>query len=475
MGILKRRTTREKFIDFVSQYKTEYLVNQIISFLKRGLEFSHDDVVSILDSLFNLMLIIEQKTVNNLQTNISDYRINELVNDIIGFSQYKPFDNQLIIHATDDVILESEWHVNQRYYNNRRKVSCEYYYIAKEVLYEHRSAIEEHLEINLDEYYRVLESITKNAFDINIDISYIEYGKIIQTKSTERILELLQRKNGTSGVKIFNYNNYLFSTDFFYFEENSFAIIEELLLENGGTSIYNKLCKSKGRYLEKIVYDKFKDMVPSYLNARINEHEIDILSVLENDIIVHVETKAIKYDSHMKEQIERWNNCKNYLKQGLKQLYVRDRALYDGKVQVTTGTKEIISSETSIGSVPILITIDDTFDLSQLSLIETQQKGFIGFTPLILNLDDFFFIIERCESFKEFAYFALQREMQKMKGDNFYKDDLIYFLLFKGMINIHDYSHIKSSCIRKELFFRINQERFSLKDNQFVSLSLSRL
>src|SRR5690606_15861246 len=122
-----------------------------------------------------------------------------------------------------------------------------------------------------------------------------------------------------------------------------------------------------------------------------------------------IEAKAIKYDSFMKEQKEKRNNCKNYLKKGLKQLFDRDRSLYEGKVDITVNGKLIMKSEDRIYSVPILITMDDVFDLSQLSLKESIQKGFPSFTPLILNLDDFIYVVDNCDTFDEFISFALKR------------------------------------------------------------------
>lgn len=140
------------------------------------------------------------------------------------------------------------------------------------------------------------------------------------------------------------------------------------MIENNFKSLYQKICRDKGKYLEKVIYDKLNLIVPSYLNSTINNQETDVLSMFKNNIIVHIEAKAIKYDSFMKEQKEKRNNCKNYLIKGLKQLYLRDKILYDGNFNITIKDKIIMKSEESIYSVPILITMDDIFDFSQLTL-----------------------------------------------------------------------------------------------------------
>ncbi|MDX9691702.1 MAG: hypothetical protein RBT45_04540, partial [Acholeplasmataceae bacterium] len=153
------------------------------------------------------------------------------------------------------------------------------------------------------------------------------------------------------------------------------------------------------------------------------------------------------------------------IKKGINQLYDRVTALDKDTVIRNSKSNECIFSISEKDTVlPIMVTLDHLYELSELNHIEALELK-LKMNPVIFNVDDFIAILERIDNITEFFDFLKFRYRLK-ENNHFIRDNFFSFLVFKKQV-ISKKNIVPNPITSREIVFKRNFiERYSTKDDR---------
>lgn len=223
-------------------------------------------------------------------------------------------------------------------------------------------------------------------------------------------------------------------------------------------NLFAKMSMFKGKFVERLVFEQFNRVAEVHQNVKINNLETDLV-VVDKNVVILVEVKAIKYDSDMKERTKSEQKCFKDLRKGINQLHDRLISIQNmNKIYSLETNMLVYEPNVSTFSIPLMITLDYLYDLSELNHHEASVLG-LKINPVILNMDDFIAIMERIRSIDEFQDYLLMRYELKSKN-YFYKDNFFLFMGYKNFLKSEHNENINPITTRNQVFMQNYFDRY---------------
>ena len=286
--------------------------------------------------------------------------------------------------------------VEDKRYHERYPTS-EYFYTRDLTYLEKRTQlIEKEFGFCFDDLRCYVRQITKQAFD---DDSRIIKNHFIDTKMIEGIDKVMQDKIKdfiltnchSCGVELYDYEDKLYSTNFYELEIQMSKMIETALTSRTKT---DKISNDRAKSLENEVFKRLSNYGKPYQNCYLydSDLEIDCLFCSENHILV-IECKANKYSKEFEDDRQK---VKRQLRKAMRQLSSRIQLMTEKgyltiRNEINGEPFRISDTVRRKRILPLIITEEDTYDFSSPELSEMVAKN--ERMPVTFSIDDFITIL----------------------------------------------------------------------------------
>lgn len=404
------------------------------------MEVDYDNAIFYLDNLFAILKRHQNELVGKEKEGAD---IGPFIDYLSTLPGYNPEDNVAMVEQSDpvDIGFSKPAYANiqnliktrNKRYSAKRKVSGAHFKLWYELLTEDDvKQIEGILGFSLTNYFDFFVELVQLAFDTPFAI---EVSRFVYTPNSVvlKMAKILERDYVPGHFKMYLFNNYLFATDFFMFEEQSFYLLMDYL-GTSNPSFVEKIMKSRGAFLEYTIREALKKYQKSGFllsHAFMNGLEVDDAMVV-GDCCLLIEAKATKFDLRMFEG-GNLNNCKNAIRDATKQLVFREDKLQNAPVICTKKIKDkpVKVFPFPLLCAPLIVTFDDVFDFADETAPEAIKKDF-AINPPVLSLDEFLGIVEKSESFYELYSFILKRNITKAHAQVHNIDEYFQFSKYVG-------------------------------------------
>ena len=428
---------RAYLIKLFQNINFSYLISNYFKDLENDLSMSLDDVISLKDDFLHFI------SLNNIKfgEDISQYNYHTISKAFIKISNHEPNEHVCVLDFRDPFNIISRYeHVNNRYYLKRRVASNSFKDFFS-ILKKRQSFIEEHFDVSLCELVLFYELFVKALYDMMTrrDSNYVLFLDDFSELDIEIIKKIIHLLSNENGVRLYIIEEYIVATDFAFFIDNFYELIEEKL---NNTTVVEKIRKDRGFLFEKLVFNSLKSKVDvSAKNLVLDGMEFDLLFI-NDDIIGVLEIKSLLYSSQNFEKKETRNNLKKSVKKAIEQLYKRVNLLLDND-KIIIDNKDFVLSKYKI--LPLIIVSDDLYEISHFTCDEALDNNF-KFNPLVLSYDDFIGMMRLTDNVKQLLEYLFKRTSEKQVR-KIINDELTVYYMRKYSINID------SITLRNLIFF----------------------
>ena len=303
-------------------------------------------------------------------------------------------------------------HENQRHYN-RRRVSNNYFSFVKSVLLEKQDLIFNELGFTVQCYLTIMEKLLNEeirlhsrsesdveSYFINVSEIYFDECKKSEVK---KIVEFLCSSD--SAFKLYQIDELLLASDYIMLYDNMFSIIVDRLKDRK-SGFGNVL----GRMFENELKSLFASKYTTYSNCTIDSQEIDLVCLF-GDIVFMIEAKARYYPVKSMENEQNRNNARKKVENAIKQLNSRMDSLYQGSQILDTNGNFVADKNTTTMVMPILITLEDLFELNNITGDTASKRG-LEFLAFSISLDEMNGIFENMVSPFHLVNYIYKRNME---------------------------------------------------------------
>lgn len=451
------KMSRDEAKEFLRQklalYKLDTFLNVIFELIESDKAMSIDDIIVVKDTILNFV----DENVDIFRNEKRNLKYEEIIKAFIILCDYNSKENVIIMDRTDplDIIVRCEYS-NSRYYQ-KKKVATNSYFELVYILKKREKEIIEMLGVTLTELTVFFNSFRESVYKMMIRrsdkyILKLEDFSNLKKSKIEDIVKLLSNENN---VKLYMYDDFLIATDYYFFIDNFYELIEEKL------SIYpmiNKIRKDRGIYLENQVY-KMLNRNPGicYKNYDMDGLEVDVLYIID-DLILLIETKSLLYTSYNFEETESRKNMQKYVKKAIEQLDKRI-CLINNKENLEINNR-IFKGHYNI--LPLIIMSNDIYGIANTTYEEAKELGYIA-NPLVLSYDDFAYMFNSNVDIRDTIKYLMKRTIEKQNNIHIGDEFALFFyyfnktnidsfslrnaLAFDNLMSIVEPKHVKNSII----------------------------
>lgn len=367
----------------LNNYHIETFINIFFQLMENDHAMSQDEIVSIKDTILDFLY----NNITHFGTEIKSFDYDNIITAFIKLEDYNPYDNMINFDSVN-LITRAEYK-NTRYYQ-KRKIKDDSFSRCIPILRKRKNEILELLGIsveNLIEFYNLFRKAVYKMY-LDLKCKFVlkrEWFSGLDAAKIKKIIDILSK---TQNVRIYLYDTFMVATDYFFFIDNYYELIEEELSEKG--SIINSIRQERGRELEK---DLFKYVrltgIQCERNYMLDDLEIDLLARANQTLIIF-EAKSLLYNSNHFENKDSRKGLIKSIGNATKQLYKRIETLKNRK-KIYFCNSELLIDDYEI--LPILVVSNDLYEIINTTNSEATELGY-QLNPLILDYDTLAYILD---------------------------------------------------------------------------------
>lgn len=398
--------TKEKATNYLlvhlNNYHIETFINIFFQLLENDHSMSQDDRFSVKDTI--LFFLYQNRIYFGTEIKRFDY--DNITTAFIVLEDRNPLEN-LINFDSINMITRPEYQ-NSRYYQ-KRKIKDDSFLRCIPILRKRKNEILKLLGISVESLIKFYNLFRKAVYKMYLDLKCkfvlkLEWFSGLDEDEIKKIIDLLTK---TKNVRIYLYETFMVATDYFFFIDNYYELIEEEISKK--STMINSIRHERGLELEKCLYNLIcLSGIECERNYMINDLEIDLLARVKQTLIVF-EAKSLLYNSNHFETEESRKGLIKSIGNATKQLYKRLLALKDRK------SISFLNLDLNIDSFeifPIVIVSNDLYDIANLTNEEAYELGY-PINPIMLDYDTLLYIFESKKGIDYIVDFLKKRNIQK--------------------------------------------------------------